>query len=65
MIWIMIWALLAGWFVWESQEAMQELSEWQAALLTVLLILFAPVFFLNDIGEILYALITGEGEEEE
>lgn len=60
---LIIWALLAGWFMWENREVIDSLPIWRGLLIAVILCLCAPVFFISDGAELLLDIIAGEEED--
>ena len=66
MVWgiILAWAIVTALLVFDNWELLNELPVWRGVLITVLLCLLAPVFFLSDLGELLLDWISGEEREE-
>ena len=66
MVWlIIIWIFLAGAMLWVNIDMFEELWGWRTVLATVILILFAPAFFIANLGDLLLDCIAGEEEEED
>lgn len=66
MVWgiMLAWAIVAAILIFDNQELLNELPVWRGVLITVLLCLLAPAFFLSDFGELLLDAIAGEDREE-
>lgn len=63
MILLLVWAAVAALLLWDNKEVFAAVSVWRSVVITVLLILFAPVFFLSDIGEVILDFVAGEEED--
>ena len=59
---LFLWAWVASQLIDNFEEDLERLSSWRRVLLYVILFIFAPIFFIEELLEILIDEII-EGEE--
>lgn len=60
-----IWAMIASKIMDNFAEDLPKLSKWRFMALHMVVLIFAPVFFIEELLEIAIDLIIGEEEQSE
>ena len=58
-----VWAIIAAMIMNNFNDDLVRLSKWRSVALHIVILIFAPVFFIEELLEILVDVIIGEEEE--